>query len=158
MSEEYYTLGELADLFKVHHETIRRWRREKRFKAIQTTPRGRVRVHHCEVQRLLASMASADQKTATGGPWWFELNNLPDWNGGVFYGTDANEKKVVIARVSDVTVQDAAMMVAAPVLLEALDQCLMHIEDMEASHGRPFAAGNVARNAIAAAKGKAVQP
>lgn len=34
-------------------------------------------------------------------------------------------------------------------LEEALRQCLAHIEADEAAHGRPFAAGNVARAALA---------
>lgn len=39
-------------------------------------------------------------------------------------------------------------------LLEACEQCLRHIEQDESTHGRPFAAGNVARDAIKKAKGQ----
>lgn len=38
-------------------------------------------------------------------------------------------------------------------LIEACEQCLRHIEQDESTHGRPFAAGNVARDAIKKAKG-----
>ena len=39
-------------------------------------------------------------------------------------------------------------------LLEACEQCLRHIEQDESTHGRPFAAGNVARAAIKKARGE----
>jgi hypothetical protein len=39
-------------------------------------------------------------------------------------------------------------------LLEACEQLLCHVKQDEMNHGRPFAAGNVARAAIAKATGK----
>jgi hypothetical protein len=49
---------------------------------------------------------------------------------------------------------DARLIAAAPELLEALQQCLQHIELDESMHGRPFGAGNVAREAIKKATGE----
>ena len=57
----------------------------------------------------------------TSGPWWFTLRTSGPHNkaAGAFWGTDALGR-VVIARVTDVKVKDAAMMVAADELLAAL--------------------------------------
>lgn len=48
---------------------------------------------------------------------------------------------------------DARLIAAAPDMLEALQQCLLWIEDHEYTHGRNFAAGNVSRDAIEKATG-----
>lgn len=50
-------------------------------------------------------------------------------------------------------IEDARMIAAAPDMYEACNQALRHIEVDEATHGRPFAAGNVLRAALAKAKG-----
>ena len=52
-----------------------------------------------------------------------------------------------------VGVDDTMLGAAAPDLLAALQQCLVDIEAQEQTHGRNFAAGNVARNAIEKATG-----
>ena len=52
----------------------------------------------------------------------------------------------------------AAMFAATDDMLDALQQCLLHIEGDEMAHGRAFAAGNVARAAIAKAKGVTPPP
>lgn len=49
---------------------------------------------------------------------------------------------------------DARLIAAAPDMYEALQQCLQHIEVDETTHGRQFAAGNVARAALAKAEGR----
>ena len=49
----------------------------------------------------------------------------------------------------------AQLIAAAPDLLEACWQALTHIESDECTHGRPFAAGNVLRAAVAKAEGRA---
>jgi hypothetical protein len=54
----------------------------------------------------------------------------------------------------DDCVANARLIAAAPELLEALQQCLQHIELDESMHGRPFGAGNVAREAIKKATGE----
>ena len=46
----------------------------------------------------------------------------------------------------------AQLIAAAPDLLNACWQALTHIESDECTHGRPFAAGNVLRAAIAKAE------
>ena len=43
---------------------------------------------------------------------------------------------------------NARLIAASPTMLEALQQCLTDIEAQEYTHGRCFASGNVARDAI----------
>jgi len=61
-----------------------------------------------------------------------------------------------VCEVSHLTTKlaNARLIAAAPELLEALQQCLQHIELDESMHGRPFGAGNVAREAIKKATGE----
>ena len=63
---------------------------------------------------------------------------------------DCEGKDVVLACTKDT----AFVLSAATELLEACEQCLRHIEQDESTHGRPFAAGNVARAAIKKARGE----
>lgn len=67
------------------------------------------------------SQPAANTTGHTSGPWWFTLRTSGphDKAAGEFWGTDALGS-VVIARVTDVKVKDAAMMVAADDLLAAL--------------------------------------
>jgi len=51
------------------------------------------------------------------------------------------------------TIENRTLQAAAPDLLEAIEQCLRFIQGDEMMHGRNFAAGNVARNAIKKATG-----
>lgn len=48
----------------------------------------------------------------------------------------------------------AHLVAAAPEMLEALEQALVHIAADETTHGRNFGVGNVVRKAISKAKGK----
>jgi len=68
-----------------------------------------------------------------------------------------NDRLQQVAEVNphfDAWEANARLIAAAPELLEALQQCLQHIELDESMHGRPFGAGNVAREAIKKATGE----
>ncbi len=82
----------------------------------------------------------------TPGPWTWdgEPHNIIVWCGP--------DKRVAFLMTSDgPTEANARLIAAAPDMLSALEQALGHIEVDETTHGRPFAAGNVIRAALAKA-------
>jgi len=52
-SPELLTVQEVADLYRVHPGTVRRWVRDEMVTAVRTPGRG-IRVRRVEVERLLA--------------------------------------------------------------------------------------------------------
>ena len=104
--------------------------------------------------------ASEQPFVHTPGPW--ELGDENNQCCEVVLGTshnltasldrrDRNTGEVVITR--DEMLANARLIAASPDLLEALEQCLRYIESDEYTHGRNFASGNVARDAIEKATG-----
>ena len=97
----------------------------------------------------------------TPGPWKAMRITNPGRAAAAYYiyGVTAKGKYGrCVAHVKNSTIQplaaNARLIAAAPELLEACWQALTHIEFEECTHGRPFAAGNVLRKAIAKAEGK----
>ena len=97
----------------------------------------------------------------TPGPWRAARIKSPGRAAAAFYIYGANAKGKgarCVAHVKNSTIQplaaNARLIAAAPEMLEACRQALTHIEVDETTHGRPFAAGNVLRAAIAKATGE----
>lgn len=80
-----------------------------------------------------------------GGRLICNVNHAHDPMHGKVAGDDAFNREAL---------SNARLIAAAPDMLDALEQALLHIEVDESTHGRPFAAGNVIRAAIARAEGR----
>ena len=51
----FYTIGDLAKLFGVHHDTIRRWDRKGKIKSFRVIPNGRRLFRKDYVDKLIKS-------------------------------------------------------------------------------------------------------
>lgn len=52
MNETYYTVQEVANMMKVHENTIWRWIREKKLKTFKL-PSGRTRISSLELEKIV---------------------------------------------------------------------------------------------------------
>lgn len=74
-----------------------------------------------------------------GGQLICNVNCVTDFTFGKQKGDDAFNREAL---------DNARLIAASPDLVDALIQALVHIEADETTHGRNFAAGNVARAAL----------
>jgi hypothetical protein len=92
----------------------------------------------------------------TKGPWKASKRGAYtdyDGNSVVILGDDM--RVAVVHHHGDrSSTANARLIAAAPEMLEALERCLGYIERDETTHGRNFPEGNVARAAIAKARGE----
>lgn len=83
----------------------------------------------------------------TRGPWF----SYPETIGSKTDICIADKSGNVLADVSgegETQLANARLMAASPRLLDALRECLKHIEGDEATHGRCFRAGEAGRRAV----------
>ncbi len=60
---EYYTIAEVAVLFRVSHQAVRRWIRSKRIVSIKT-PGGNRLIHRSEIERYTSRSAAPTESHA----------------------------------------------------------------------------------------------
>lgn len=99
----------------------------------------------------------------TPGPWWIvekyaDRNVFVRAEGGMIaegpYPSHFSDQDVRFEEEKAEHFANARLISAAPDMAEALARCIEWIEADEAAHGRTFGCGNVARAALAKARGE----